>query len=391
MSGSSLDRAAVRRILISLVIAETQLTRWTTNMAPAGQSGEWSDDRALSVGGIDLDSLETVHAAAAVNEMFDLDGQQQVGSQIPMTIGDWLDLIIDKQSRGQSTLTVMTSGSTGRPKACRHSIADLCYEVARYRELLPAVRRVISLVPAHHIYGLIWTALLPAAFGIPVIDASTIAMPQLAEDDLVVGVPEQWGALGRSRRTWPSRVTGVSAAGQLDKEVSSDLLGSGLERLYDVYGSSETGGVAIREAQDPTYALLPRWRFATPLNESAPILVDRDGRETPLPDRIALGSNQRFLLAGRRDDAVQVGGVNVWPRHVAEVLKRCPGVQDVAVRLGAQGRLKAFIVPTARESVASELRQVHASRLLEAAQRPTSYTFGDELPLTALGKASDWS
>ena len=391
MNGLAFDRAAARRILISLVIAETQRTRRTTDIAPTGQSGAWSDDQVFSVGSVDLDSLETVHAAAAINEMFDLDGEEQGGRPIPTTIGDWLDRITDMQSCKQSALTVMTSGSTGRPKACQHSIADLYDEVAHYRDLLPSMRRVVSLVPAHHIYGLVWTALLPAAFGIPVVDASTIAMPPLADDDLVIGVPDQWEALHRSRRTWPSGVIGVSAAGPLDGQLSSDLLGSGLKRLYDVYGSSETGGVAIREAQDPSYALLPRWRFAAPVDESAPILVDREGRETPLPDRIALGSNQRFLLAGRRDDAVQIGGVNVWPRQVAEVLKRCPGVQDVAVRMGPHGRLKAFVVPTAPESVAPELLQIHASRLLEAAQRPSSYTFGDALPRTKLGKASDWS
>ncbi|MGI4876080.1 MAG: AMP-binding protein [Janthinobacterium lividum] len=343
----------------------------------------------LAVGGVDLDSLEAMHAAAALNEMFHLDEEHREGRR-PVTVGEWLDAIVDAQSGPVPCVTVMTSGSTGRPKPCTHRVDDLHEEVAHYASVLPPVRRVIALVPAHHIYGLIWTALLPAALGVPVVDATTITMPEIRAGDLIVAVPDQWRALSRSRRPCPPGVTGASAGAPLENGLADDVLAWGVGRLYDVYGSSETAGVATREASQAWYSLLPRWRFAAAANEAAPVLVDRRGHEMPLPDRIALGADGRFLLAGRHDGAVQVGGVNVWPDRVAEVLRTCPGVGDVAVRLGSEGRLKAFVVPSASGDGLREQLHRHASRLLRSEQRPTSYAFGDRLPQNALGKKSDW-
>lgn len=391
MSVPPISREALRRILASLVTEETRRARGNGGVTAPDRPDAWRDDRALSVGGRDLDSLETVHAAAALNEMFALDEDgREWRHRPPVTVGDWLDEIANRMSGPAPSVTVMTSGSTGIPKPCTHILDDLLEEAAWYRDLLPSAGRVIALVPAHHIYGLIWTALLPAALGISVVAATTMAMPPLREDDLIVAVPDQWRALLRSRRPWPARVSGVSAGGPLEDALAGALRAAGLDRLWDVYGSSETGGVAMREAPGALYALLPRWRFALPVDEAAPLLIDRLGRHVPLPDRIALEHDDRFSLIGRTDDAVQVGGVNVWPEQVARTLRSCPGVADVAIRLGAHGRLKAFVVPATSGDDLRERLHHHASRLPRCEQRPISYTFGDALPRNALGKASDW-
>jgi 4-coumarate--CoA ligase len=259
--------------------------------------------------------------------------------------------------------------------------------------MLSSVKRVIALVPAHHIYGLIWTALVPANLGVPVIAASASTIPRLEDGDLIVAVPDQWRAILRSRRRWPPHVRGVSAGAPLDDTLAADLLAAGLQTIYDVYGASETGGIAIREAPHASYVLLPRWRFASPIEAEVSVIVNRDGREIPLPDRLEIEADHRFTVLGRRDGAVQVGGVNIWPEQVATVLRTCPGVEDVGVRLNDHHRLKAFVVPAALEDeteLLGRLRQ-HALRLPRAEERPTSYSFGTALPRNKLGKACDWS
>jgi 4-coumarate--CoA ligase (photoactive yellow protein activation family) len=388
----TIAREALRRIVTSVVTAET--ARGRAAKGAIEDPTAWADDRTLSVGSIDLDSLETINAAAALHEMFGFD---EPALDLPLranvTVGDWLDDIAVTQGRDDARLTVMTSGSTGRPKPCIHAIADLQAETAYFCALLSSVQRVVALVPAHHIYGLIWTALLPAKLGIPVIEASATTLPTLREGDLLVAVPDQWQAMLRSRRRWPSRVRGVSAAAPLDDALAGDLLAAGLDRIHDVYGSSETGGIAIRDAPDAAYTLLPRWRFATPVNANAPVIVDRHGRETSLPDRLDIKPDHRFTVLRRRDGAVQVGGVNVWPDQVAAVLRCCAGVADVSVRLGDHHRLKAFVVPMAAGDEAALLASLlqHALQLPRSEQRPTSYRFGCALPRNALGKPSDWA
>jgi acyl-CoA synthetase (AMP-forming)/AMP-acid ligase II len=106
-------------------------------------------------------------------------------------------------------------------------------------------------------------------------------------------------------------------------------------------------------------------------------------------------SERTFVPVGRRDDAVQVGGVNVYPAQVAALLKRHPGVSDACVRLmrADEGqRLKAFVVavePDAAASLPDQLASWVSQRLPPAA-RPVSFMVGAALPLSRQGKLTDW-
>jgi 4-coumarate--CoA ligase (photoactive yellow protein activation family) len=398
MTGAAITRPVLRRIVASLIADETNRSRGrigdTGGSARVEDPAAWDDDRALSVGGLPLDSLETVNAGAALYEMFGLEALEQEGRRgAPATVGHWLDDISTVLRRQGSHLTLMTSGSTGRAKPCVHAIADLQAEAAYFATVLPSVRRVVALVPAHHIYGLIWTAMLPEALGVPVISASVLALPRLEAGDLIVAVPDHWGALVRTIRHWPAGVCGISAGAPLADALAGDLRSAGLERLCDVYGASETGGIALRDAPDAPYRLLPRWQFATPINGAEAVIIDASGREVLLPDRLSIALDHSFAVEGRRDGAVQVGGINVWPEQVAGVLRRYAGVADCTVRLGDRNRLKAFVVPADAddEDVLRVRISEYVQRVLLPEQRPTAYVFGASLPRNALGKVCDWA
>jgi acyl-coenzyme A synthetase/AMP-(fatty) acid ligase len=94
--------------------------------------------------------------------------------------------------------------------------------------------------------------------------------------------------------------------------------------------------------------------------------------------------------------AVQVGGINVFPGKVAEVLKEHPAVLDACVRLmrpDEGNRLKAFVVARAPDADLGALEQqlIGWTRdRLGAPERPLAFSFGAQLPAQANGKPADW-
>ena len=74
-------------------------------------------------------------------------------------------------------------------------------------------------------------------------------------------------------------------------------------------------------------------------------------------DRLLWCGERRFRLGGRIDGAVQVGGVNVFPKHLRDLLLEQPAVADAEVRITdhvAGGRLEAAVVPAHPDASSAE-------------------------------------
>lgn len=389
MTQSVLQRTAVHRIACAVVAAELHRLR-DTDRPPPGKA-DWPDSMPIGDEGLGLDSMEQLGALGALAETFDLD-DSLLSNDPPQTVGDWVDWVMQAHTAGDGRMTVSTSGSTGTPRPCVHAVADLLEEAAVLATQFAGCRRVVALVPAHHLYGIIWTALLPDALGVPVVVRTLGAPLGLAANDLVVAVPDQWQALLRMIRNFPENVVGVSSAGSLDDGVAANLLAAGLARLVDIYGSSETGGIALRDVPATAYDLLPRWRLSADDGDDWR-LVDRAGRSCDLPDHIERVGERAVRPIGRRDGAVQVAGHNVWPERVARTLRTVDGIADAAVRLHANGRLKAFVVldrDRAPAEVSAKIEQAVVTHLTDP-ERPKSFRFGPALPRNAMGKLEDWA
>ncbi|WP_076070760.1 AMP-binding protein [Sphingomonas montana] len=389
MTPPILQRPAVHRIACAVVAAELRRLRDTNQLGMIGD--DWLDPTPIGDDGLGLDSLEQLGALGALAEAFDLD-DSVLGDDPPRTVGAWVDWIMQAPASPDRRMTVSTSGSTGSPRPCVHAVADLLGEAAFLAARLPGRRRVVALVPAHHLYGVIWTALLPDSLGVPVVVRRVGAPLGLTAGDLVVAVPDQWLALSRILRRFPDDVVGVSSAGKLDEGLASGLLTAGLARLIDIYGSSETGGIAMRDVPATAYELLPRWRLSAQGDDDWR-LVDPADRFHDLPDHVERIDDRVIRLLGRRDGAVKVAGHKVWPERVARQLRTVPGVADAAVRLHANGRLKAFIVPQHDRdpaALSALIEQAVVAHLTDP-ERPKSFRFGPALPRNAMGKLEDWA
>ncbi len=111
-----------------------------------------------------------------------------------------------------------------------------------------------------------------------------------------------------------------------------------------------------------------------------------DGEEFTVGDLGRLDAEGYLHLAGRREDLVITGGVNVYPAEVENALAEHPGVTEVAV-YGVPDeqwgqRVAAAVVGTA---TADDL-DAWARERLAPPKRPKEYHFLLELPRTSTGK-----
>lgn len=401
-----LSRCALARVLQSLLTAELLAARGRGNpdaRLPTHLPPTWPETLQISPGtggGLGCDSLERLWLASAVNEMFHLhEAGGEDGLLAGATFGAWIEHIEAAWRTGVASITFTSSGTSGRPKRCAHTADALNTEAAFLGELFRDRRRVVSLVPTHHAYGFLFAALLPDVLAVAHVDATKLGPAEIARSlapgDLVVTFPDRWRWLERSLPGWPKDVAGVVSTAPCPRDLIAGLCDRGLSAMTEVYGSSETAGVAVRRWPEVSYSLMPHWHFVEPVSEDASEIVHRSGRHFALPDRIRLQEGNLFELSGRKDGAVQVGGINVYPAQIAARLRERPGVCDVAVRLMRPeegSRLKAFIIPGVGADLTALRADLYAwiDGVLPVAERPTAITFGSELPKGMMGKTADW-
>lgn len=396
MSGfpASLAEACLRSLL------PAELSSYRGSPVPPWQPD--AADAALAEAGID--SLELMHLAALVSDRFLLDETGLEDWLLRLkTPAEWAGLL-SRASEHTSGVRFYTSGSTGTPRGHQQSWSRIRAEAAALAELVGerlqgAPRRVVSWLPVHHLYGFMAGLTLPWALDCAhqVVLADEL-LPPLQSGDVLVTIPERWNYLARTRRQWPVNVVGISSTAPLPGEVADRLRQAGLGGLMEIYGSTETSGVAVRWQHDRPYRLLPHWRQGELPHTLSSAAVPEGEAEAVclLPDHLDWSDDGHFRLAGRRDAVVQVGGHNVAPAEIARRLEAMPGVAASAVRLqgtGSNCRLKAFIVPEAegQEPIDALLERLRSAvTAWPAAERPVRFDSGPALPVNAMGKLRDW-
>ncbi|MFW6362646.1 MAG: AMP-binding enzyme [Spirochaeta sp.] len=355
-----------------------------------------------------MDSLELVTLAGMLTETFQVHetGIEDLFLARP-SISEWAQIIKTSLQNYSSKMVFYTSGSTGRPKPVEHLTSLLDEEIQELaREIHLPVRRVISFVPSNHIYGFLFSLLLPQYISslqsekVPVEHkAGGSSRPGCGPGDMILAVPALLRVWRTSGVSFPPGTTVISSTAPLPKEDAIWLLQQNVH-LLEVFGSSETAGIGVRHNTADGFRLLPYWERQTKGsgNTGQDFLI-RDGLAAPvaLPDNLTWMDERRFDFVKRHDNAVQVNGINVYPARIAERLTALPQVSQSMVRSyeGPSGtRLKAYIVPSSQYSgkhlqLEQELRG-WSSQHLSSPERPAVYHFGDKLPATVMGKPADF-
>lgn len=361
---SSLSHRSLRRVLQSLITATlssqpSRIGHGPKSIAPKS-TDPWTDDFLLHEGtqnALGCDSLDLLHISSAVNEMFHL---HEAGFETRLlhasSFGDWLAIVEAAWRSGVGNITVSTSGSTGKPKLCTHTFASLGVEATFLAEFFSTRRRIVMYTPAHHIYGILFAGLLPDRLGIAVVDLQSAGTQPLAQatgggvlcpGDLVVSFPDGWSWIDRNIRTVPDDVEGVTSTAPCPRRLLDSMMESRLSRMVEVYGSSETAGIGTRIWPEPRYRLMPHLqRIFSP--DGLDHLETRFGHQLPSMDHLEFFAEDTFLVNGRKDGCVQVGGVNVCLPSIERRLREHPDVAEVSVQLmrPEEGqRLKCHLVP----------------------------------------------
>jgi fatty-acyl-CoA synthase len=325
--------------------------------------------------------------------------------------------------RRGARIVVHTSGTTGRPKgATRDAGTQSPLALVRLLAVIPFHRRDVILCPAplFHSFGLLAVTLgtlVGATFVLPdrfdpgdsldLIDrhgvTALVAVPVMLHR-----ITSPLEAEGAHRASMRIVLSGGSALGpELGRRVTEQFG----PVVYDLYGSTEAGWVAVATPEDVA---------ARPGSVGRPIpgvevsIVDPDGRrlgpgatghievggeglfegylDAPAGETVATGDLGRldeegFLwVEGRADDLIVVGGENVRPAEIEAVVAGVEGVEEVAVgglRDPEFGHVPAaFVVGTAPEK-----RILDACRAALASFKvPRRVVRLDGLPRTATGK-----
>ncbi len=311
-------------------------------------------------------------------------------------------------------LVLFTSGSTGQPAAIRKSLRQLDAEVAALESAFAALAGdalVHGTVSHQHIYGLLFRILWPLSARRP------FARQRLAYNEQLTLLGPQPVALVASpahlkrlpdAQDWRSLSQGLrvvfSSGGALPVDAARDVLRLWGQAPIEVFGSTETGGIAWRRGDGSRSPWQPlpgvEWRLEGELLQvCSPHLPTADW--WPTSDRAFASGDGRFQLLGRADRIVKIEERRISLDAIEARLLRASEWLD-EVRLvalpGPRVLLAAVAVPTAMGRVVldGEGRAAFAQRLrdwlsghCDPIALPRRWRFPDAMPVDARGKTSE--
>jgi acyl-CoA synthetase (AMP-forming)/AMP-acid ligase II len=328
-----------------------------------------------------------------------------------------------------SRQVILTSGTTGAPRGAARSGAGPEDAVAALSRIpLKAQETTVIAAPVFHAWGL-------GHLSLAMLLGSTVVLHRRFDAERVLrSIEEQRATALVVVPVMLVKLLEAKASGSYDLSSLKIIASSGsalpgglatrvLEEfgpvLYNLYGSTEVAYAAVATPED--LAADPSCAGKPPHGVTLRV-VDVDGRDCPPgePGRIFVGSGLAFegytdgsdkdrldglvatgdlgvldaegrlTVLGRDDDMVVVGGENVYPSQVEEVLLAHPAVADVAVtdvpddQWGA--RLVAHVVLREGEQAGGKALQDHVKGRLARFAVPREVRFLDELPRNATGK-----
>jgi acyl-coenzyme A synthetase/AMP-(fatty) acid ligase len=245
-------------------------------------------------------------------------------------------------------LKFFTGGTTGHPKVWTKTALNLFGEAFFLSEKFSIDKNdcVLVTAPPYHIYGFLFSILLPLVSSSKV-TADICSFPQEIRNGLkkysptiLASIPIHYRIMKSGEIPGDSLRMAFSSAGKLE-DIDADYFyqKTGAE-LVEIYGSTETGGIACRyrargEKNLEAFEIID-WKV---INErlyvrspfiSPDIATDPDGF-FQTGDRVRTHDEKYFSLLGRADGIVKVGGKRVDLEDIRNRIIKIPGITDAVV------------------------------------------------------------
>ncbi len=329
-----------------------------------------------------------------------------------------------------------TGGTTGTPKGVilshRNLVANTLQCEAWLVNVAPGQERFLGVIPFFHVYGMTTCMNLAVRVG-----GEMILLPKFSPTEVLAtidkhkptlfpGIQAMYLALGNhpqaERHDLSSIRACISGAGPLHQEVR--------ERFEQLTGANVVEGYGLSEAAPVTHANpiggtrvdgaiglplpntdakiiddrgddLPQGQVGELLVRGPQVMIGYWNRSEETLDTLSGGwlhtgdmgkmdADGFFYLVDRKKDMMKVGGENVYPRDVEEVLFRHPKIKEAVVAglpdafLGE--KIKAYVVLNDGEQAnADEIRGFCAEHLAKF-KVPSEVAFRIDLPKTIVGK-----
>jgi acyl-coenzyme A synthetase/AMP-(fatty) acid ligase/3-hydroxymyristoyl/3-hydroxydecanoyl-(acyl carrier protein) dehydratase len=315
-----------------------------------------------------------------------------------------------KFDKSKAEMVMYTSGTTGEPKAVYKRFLQFENELFELVKVFGndwVNRKVYSTVNHHHIYGLLFTALLPIATGLPFrrhrIDFPT-ELANIAGDAAVIASSpaflKRLSAETDKAIAFKCPPIIYSSGGPLPEDVARKACELTGYWPMEIYGSTETGGIAYRQSKNgPVWTPFEVCKMSVAengcLNIKSSYILEAEGFTTG--DLVDLYDDGRFLLKGRSDSIVKIEEKRISLPEVENRLKQTGLVQDVRVvpMVGKRQYLAAAIVlnEAGREKFAglpkltiNNFFHDHLLKFIENTVSPKKWRYLEELPQNTEGK-----
>ncbi len=352
---------------------------------------------------------KAVTAEQLIGQGYELLGDWE-GNETSVEVNESSDFVLTALDLDQATITLFTSGSSGEPKEINKTLQQFQNEIEvleRYwgEELGDA--QVLATVSHQHIYGLLFGVLWPLSAGRCFHNEIFLSPEPLLKK--AEGISAYWVAspaqLKRLDDLTPwlaiSKLMVIfSSGGALAFKEASQIFQYSQHKVLEIYGSSETGGIAWRKSVDNTL-----WTTFSGIN----ISVDKTGQSylsSPyltensaykMDDKIRLQGKHQFELLGRVDRIVKVEEKRLSLDELEQALNNLEWVNlsHTLLVAGKRDKVAAVLVLTSsgeeylqqqgRAALIKQLRKQLMTRF-ESVTLPKKWLFMQSLQMNSQGK-----
>jgi acyl-coenzyme A synthetase/AMP-(fatty) acid ligase len=299
---------------------------------------------------------------------------------------------------------LFTGGSTGRPQIWPKTVGNLFGEAffMADRFAVSLEDRILATTVPYHIYGLLFAVLVPLVASAGLVPGVSPFPHDMAaalvrhKTTIFAGVPIHYRVLRGVTPAGPSLRLAISSAGRLEPEDGAAFHRHTGVGVTEIYGATETGGVAARnramgesgltplasvEAKIVGERLYVRSPYLSPNLETDTQGFFRTG------DRVGEDPQGGFVLKGRADGIVKVGGKRVDLEGVQACLQELPGITDALVLSlpAGRGRENEIVAVVEGTLDAMAIRQALSAKVAPYAL-PRRILAVDKIPMSAAGK-----